>query len=206
MLSGKVKQELSNGGKDGNVMAKVIVFNGTPRKNGNTKKLIDQVISGARSVGAEVSFYDLNDSGVRGCQGCYYCRKNEGCSIKDDTLAPMYEDIKNADGIVFGSPVYFYQITGQAKMWMDRMFPMVVGMDMKPRYPGKKFVTIFAQGNPDPNRHGEIMEFVNNIFKGFGWNMTDCIISAGSTNPEYQIPQEQLDQAFEDGKRLVGSL
>ena len=53
-------------------MSKVVIFNGSPRKNGYTSKLLKQVEKGAKSKGAEVIEFDLNDSGIHGCQGCYY--------------------------------------------------------------------------------------------------------------------------------------
>ncbi len=128
-------------------MSKVVIFNGSPRKNGYTAKLLEQVAKGAKSKGAEVIEFDLNDSGIRGCQGCYYCRTNDGCAIKD-YLQPMYKAIAEAEAIVFGSPIYYHQITGQAKVWLDRTFPML-GDNFAPRHPGKKVITIFAQANSD---------------------------------------------------------
>ena len=86
-------------------MKKIVVFNGSPRKKGFTSQLMGEVIRGA-----QIKVFNLDDEGVKGCQGCFYCRKNAGCARKD-ALQPMYEEIKNADGVIFGSPIYFYQIT-----------------------------------------------------------------------------------------------
>jgi multimeric flavodoxin WrbA len=86
--------------------------------------------------GAQIKVFNLDDEGIKGCQGCLYCRKNVGCARKD-ALQPMYDEIKNSDGVIFGSPIYFAQITGQAKQWLDRMLPMIDGK-FKPRFPAKK--------------------------------------------------------------------
>lgn len=64
-------------------MSKVIAFLGSPRKTGYTTQLVERVLEGAKSVGAEVIIYRLNDEGVKGCQGCFYCRTHEGCATKD---------------------------------------------------------------------------------------------------------------------------
>lgn len=64
-------------------MSKVVIFKCSPRKNGYTTKLLDQVAKGAKSKGAEVIEFDLNDAGIRGCQGCFYCRTHDGCAIND---------------------------------------------------------------------------------------------------------------------------
>lgn len=122
---------------------KVIVFLGSPRKNGYTTALAREAGRGVKNAGLTVKEYDLNDKGVRGCQGCYYCREQYGCSVKD-YLAPMYGDLAEARAVVVASPIYFYQITGQTKLWLDRMFPMIDG-EFNPRLPGKKAVTIFSQ-------------------------------------------------------------
>jgi multimeric flavodoxin WrbA len=192
-------------------MLKIVIFNGSPRKNGYTAKLLEQVAKGAKSKGAEVIEFDLNHSGIRGCQGCYYCRTHDGCAIKD-YLQPMYEAINEADAIVFGSPIYYYKITGQAKIWLDRTFPMV-GDNFAPRHPGKKVITIFAQGSPNTEMGAEGINFVNNGLVHYGWKLEDSIQCCGTTNfnsekfERYDSNLEKFEElslrAFKDGEKLV---
>jgi multimeric flavodoxin WrbA len=183
-------------------MSKVIIFKGSPRKNGYTAKLLEQVSKGAKSKGAEVIEFDLNDPGIRGCQGCGYCRTHYGCSVSD-YLQPMYEAIKEADAIVFGSPIYYYQITGQAKVWFDRTFPML-GENFAPRHPGKKLITIFAQGSPDPKIGTEGIKFANDMLGALGWKLEDSIHYCGTShNPDLAMFDELSLRAFKDGENLV---
>lgn len=192
-------------------MSKIVIFNASPRKNGYTAKLLEQVGKGAKSKGAEVIEFDLNDSGIHGCQGCYYCRTHDGCAIKD-YLQPMYEAIKEADAIVFGSPIYYYQITGQAKVWLDRTFPMV-GDNFAPRHSGKKLITIFAQGSSNPEMAADGIKAVNNIFAAYGWKLEDSIHCCGTTNfhseklERYDSNLEKFEElslrAFKAGEKLV---
>ncbi len=192
-------------------MSKVVVFNGSPRKNGYTAKLLVQVANGAKSKGAEVIEFDLNDPGIRGCQGCLYCRSHDGCAV-NDYLQPMYEAIKEADAIVFGSPIYCYQITGQAKIWLDRTFPMV-GDGFAARHPSKKAITIFAQGSPNPEFGAEGIKVVNNIFTRYGWKLEDSILCCGTTDfhsENFEMFNSNLEEfeelslrAFKDGENLV---
>ncbi|AJH01963.1 flavodoxin [Clostridium beijerinckii] len=192
-------------------MSKVVIFNASPRKNGYTAKLLEQVGKGAKSKGAEVIEFDLNDSGIRGCQGCYYCRTHDGCAIKD-YLQPMYEAINEADAIVFGSPIYYYQITGQAKVWLDRTFPMV-GDNFAPRHSGKKLITIFSQGSPNPEMAADGIKAVNNILAAYGWKLEDSIHCCGTTdfrseklerfNSNIEQFEELSQRAFRDGENLV---
>ncbi|EKQ56156.1 MULTISPECIES: flavodoxin family protein [unclassified Clostridium] len=187
-------------------MSKVVIFKGSPRKNGYTAKLLEQVAKGAKSKGAEIMEFDLNDPGIRGCQGCGYCRTHDGCAV-NDYLQPMYEAIKAADAIVFGSPIYYYQITGQARVWLDRTFPMIEegqGHIFTPRHPGKKLITIFAQGNPDPKIGEGGIKFVHDIFELYGWKLKDNIHYCGTNHaPDSAIFDELSLRAFKDGENLV---
>jgi Multimeric flavodoxin WrbA len=185
-------------------MTKVVLFNGSPRKNGYTTKLLEQLAEGARSKGADVIEFDLNDPGIRGCQGCFYCRSHDGCSTQD-YLQPMYAAINEADAIVFGSPIYYYQVTGQAKIWLDRTFPMV-GDGFKPRHPGKKAITIFTQGNPNPEIGAGAVKFIADILDTtYGWKIEDTIQCCGASHTmDPAIFEELLARAFKDGENLVG--
>lgn len=182
-------------------MSRIIAFAGSPRKNGYTTLLIEEALKGARSKGAEVKIYDLNDDGIRGCQGCFYCRSHEGCST-EDYLQPMYDDLKNADGIILGSPIYFRQITGQAKQWLDRMFPMIDAR-FKPRYPGKKVVTILAQANGDRDMFQAGIQSINETFPFFGWDLVASLLCCNTGSPGFTLPDELLKQAFAAGELLA---
>lgn len=182
-------------------MSKVIAFYCSPRKQGFTAKLMEQVIEGAKSVGAEIVTYDLNEDGVKGCQGCFACRNFEGCATKD-LLQPMYEDLKEATGIVAGFPIYFGAVSGQGKILLDRLYPMV-GEQFQPRFPGKKVVTVFAQANPDSKLFAGAMESTHNFFKLCGWEILENLLIYGDVDPDFTLSQELLDRAYEAGKMLV---
>ena len=179
----------------------VIVFLGSPRKRGYTTALAREAERGAKEAGLTAREYDLNDKGIRGCQGCYHCRETYGCSVKD-YLAPMYSDIAGASAIIVASPIYFCQVTGQTKLWLDRMFPMIDG-DFNPRRPGKRALTIFSQHEDDPKDFMAGMDWLNNTLKdGFGWDLTASIICCGEPDEDSAGYGEFLKQAFSAGTAL----
>lgn len=182
-------------------MVKITMFNGSPRVNGCSSRLLEQVKLGAESKGAVVSTFQLNAPGIRGCQGCLYCRKHDGCATKD-VFWPVYKEIKEADAVVLAAPIYCGQISGQAKIWLDRMFPML-GEGMIPRYPGKKFVTIYSQGKKDETRYMKEIEGVNDILRYCGWDMTASILSSGSNAEAFSHTEDILGAAYEAGERLA---
>lgn len=185
-------------------MSKVIAFMGSPRKNGYTAQLIEYVLNGARDEGAEIVIYRLNDEGIKGCQGCFYCREHADCATKDK-LYPMYEDIKTADGIIAGLPIYFGDVSGQAKLWLNRLYPML-DVHFSPRYPGKKIVSVYAQANTNPELFQDAITKTNDYFKLCGWNLLDTFLIYGDVSPNYALPQELIDQAYIAGKQLAQKL
>jgi multimeric flavodoxin WrbA len=101
---------------------KVLGIVGSPRKDGNTQIMIEEVLAAAKQAGAETDIYLVYDKDIKGCDGCGACAQTSGvCKIKDDMQA-LYQKMEWADGIAFGSPVYFNYVTAQSKAVIDRTF------------------------------------------------------------------------------------
>ena len=98
---------------------KVLGLSLSPRKDGNTVILLNEALNGARQEGAETELYYIAGKDIQPCDGCWGCRKNGECHIKDD-MQEVYTKLLEADGIIFGTPVYFYNMTGQGKTVIDR--------------------------------------------------------------------------------------
>ena len=99
---------------------KILGVSCSPRKKGNTEILLGEVLKGAQSEGAEVELYSVVGKTIKPCDGCRTCSKTGLCHIKDD-MQTLYEKLLEADGIIFGTPVYFFSMTAQAKTIIDRM-------------------------------------------------------------------------------------
>lgn len=186
-------------------MKKVVIFNGSPRKKGAVSQILNMIREGASEVGTEVKVYDLNDASVRGCQGCMYCKKNNVtvCAQKD-SLATMYEDIREADLIVAGSPIYMYKVTAQMQTWINRLYPFM-DASLKPLLAGKKIVTVYSQGNPDGNAFKDAMEDVKRFVNFIGWEEVERILSIGvmPSIPSPEVSKEILDKAYNIGKSII---
>ena len=104
-------------------MKKVLVLNGSPRRNGTTASLVNAFVEGAESVGNEVRNLYLPGMNIRGCMACEACSHNGGrCSIQDDDMHLVNEAFEWADVVVFASPMYWGTITGQLKTTIDRLY------------------------------------------------------------------------------------
>ena len=93
-------------------MKKIVIFNGSPRYDGNTATILQMIERGAKEHHADVKSYYLFKMKMSACMGCFGCQANNGkCSISDE-LTKAIEEVKEADVIVVGSPIYFCQING----------------------------------------------------------------------------------------------
>ena len=101
---------------------KVIAFNGSARKDGNTSILIRREFDPLEAEGIETKLVNLGPQSVNGCLACMKCSQNkDGRCVQDkDGLNDWLQEMKAADGIILGTPVYFAQISGQMKCFMDR--------------------------------------------------------------------------------------
>ena len=103
---------------------KVLLINGSPRANGNTARALKEVADTLASEGVETETAWAGNKPVRGCMACYQCKaKNLGkCVFGDDAANGIIEKLKEADGIVVGSPVYYAHPSGRIQSFLDRLF------------------------------------------------------------------------------------
>lgn len=97
----------------------VLVISSTLRMNGNSELLSKEFLRGAKDAGNNVEFVTLKDKDIKFCKGCLACQRLQKCVIKDDSNE-IIEKMKNADIIVFASPIYYYEMSGQLKTLLDR--------------------------------------------------------------------------------------
>ncbi|MDD3797427.1 MAG: flavodoxin family protein [Lachnospiraceae bacterium] len=102
---------------------KVVVLSTSLRGNSNSEKLAEQFAEGARNAGNEVELISLRSKNIRFCIGCLVCQSTGSCVIKDDAIE-ITEKVLNADVVVFATPIYYYEMSGQMKTLIDRMNSM----------------------------------------------------------------------------------
>ncbi len=127
---------------------KIIILNGSPRRNGNTSALAKAFREGAEGAGHEVTEFFLGGMDIRGCRGCFGGGKDPSspCVQKDD-MEKIYPAYKEADVVVLASPLYYWTISGQLKCAFDRLFAVA---ECDPNYanPSKKSALLMAaEGN-----------------------------------------------------------
>jgi len=105
---------------------KLIAINGSPRIKWNTATLLEHALKGAESAGAETKLVHLYDLDYKGCISCFACKLKGGesfgkCAVNDD-LSPLLKEIRTVDALILGSPIYFGDVTGEMRSFMERLF------------------------------------------------------------------------------------
>lgn len=104
---------------------KILVWNGSPRKNGNTARLISAFAEGAGDAGHEVTVEQVAGRNIRGCLACEYCHdKQPGKCVQQDDMQELYRRLKEADMLVLASPIYYYTMTGQMISALNRTYAL----------------------------------------------------------------------------------
>jgi len=185
---------------------KILGFLGSPRKDGNTAILMDEILSDPIKEGHDVKIYHLNEMNIQGCQGCLHCKKHGRCRIDDD-MQLLYDEIQSADSIVFGTPVYWGGESGQFKIFFDRWFAFIISPP--PNYkvslnPGKKGVFFITQGREEEDIFKYLPKRFSSILKGLlGFSAVHTFIAPGLRKVEAKERSDLLIKAKEAGKFLI---
>lgn len=173
----------------------VVVISTSLRKNSNSDALARAFVRGAEDAGHQVSYISLRGKEIAYCTGCMSCAVTGECAIKDDAVA-IEKQVVEADVVVWATPVYYYQISGQMKTLMDRLNPMYP----KDQAFGDVYLLTTAQENaPHVYEHveGGVKAWVAN-FSGARFAGT---LFCGGVDGEGEIEgNEKINEAYEMGK------
>lgn len=104
-------------------MSKILVISTSPRKSGNSETLADAFAKGALEAGHSVEKISLYDKAIGFCRGCLACQSTKRCVIRDDADV-IAQKMRTADVLVFATPIYYYEMSGQMKTMLDRANPL----------------------------------------------------------------------------------
>ena len=115
-------------------MKKVLILEGSPRRNGNSAILSEEFARGAQEAGCSVEKIYIAGKKIAGCLGCNACYRNGGSCIQKDDMTEIREKMLAADVIVLASPIYFYSMTAQMKAVIDRTYAFYQQLEGKTFY------------------------------------------------------------------------
>ena len=158
---------------------RILVLNGSPRPNGNTKGMVEAFREGAVSAGHQVDVVDVCRLKVNGCLACEYCHtKGHGTCVQKDGMQQIYDLLKEAEMLVLASPIYYHGITGQLKCVIDRFYS--AAYPTKPLHL-KKVAMILSSGDADMY-DGALFSFRGDFLDYLGMENMGVFTAHGAEN------------------------
>jgi multimeric flavodoxin WrbA len=187
---------------------KVLIVKGSPREHGNSAALADQVAAGAQTAGAHTESHFLHGLDIRPCDGCDFCQgaADMGCIIEDD-MQLLYPKIREADAIVYASPVYWFTVSAQLKLFMDRCYALGGGSDYVASHAlaGKRIGIVLAYGGDDPFDSGAInaIRMFQDAFNYIPAEIVGMVYGCASDAGEIRLNKDLMAEAHELGRKLA---
>ncbi len=183
-------------------MKHVLVFKGSPRENGNSSTLADRAAEGAKAGGAEVEFFSLHGMDIHPCDACDICHETGVCVLKDDMQA-LYPKLTQADAIIIASPIYWFTMSAQTKLFIDRWYALESsqGNPLK----GKPFGILLTYGDSDPYSSGAInaIRTFQDMFRYIGADLIGLVYGTAMDVGDALKQPDLMECAYMLGQKLV---
>jgi putative NADPH-quinone reductase len=156
-------------------MKKIVAFNGSPRANGNSTHLLKHFLKGAEKHTSDYEQIDTHNLNIEFCRGCLRCNLLGRCSIRGDQWTEISQKIRQADVLVFASPIYFHHVTAQLKKVLDRFRSFIrvelteSGLNHIPTEDwNKDFVLLLSMGSSDDADAKPVVDLFNFLTQTLG--------------------------------------
>ena len=157
---------------------RIIILNGSPRKNGNTSGLIDAFCEGAVKSGNTVTRFDIQWMDIKPCLGCLKGGSGKsGLCTQNDDMDKIYPVYKEADVIVFASPLYYWSFSAQLITALNRLFAVTEANDMKT--PVLECAMLIAAEEDSKENFAPITDYYKTLVKNLGWKDIGMILAGG---------------------------
>jgi multimeric flavodoxin WrbA len=179
----------------------ILILKSSPREKGNSNTLAEQVEKGAREKGAQVESISLHGMDIKPCDACDVCLETGEC-ILDDDMKTVYPLLKKAAVIVIATPVYWFTISAQAKLCIDRWYALLDGS-----LQNKKFGVVLTYGDTDLYNSGGInaIHTFESMFRYLEAEFAGLVHGSADEIGEVKKQPDLMDEAYQLGLKL-GSL
>lgn len=167
----------------------------SPRIGGNTEILVREVLKSASQRGADVEVLTIADKTISPCNACNACERRDVCKIDDD-MQEIYKKLLEADGVIFGTPVYYWSVSAQAKALIDRTYALHWDRKLKDKIGG---VVVVAQSAGRTNA----FSVFNNFFVIHKIRMAGHVFGYGDKRGDVKQDENAMKDAEALGKSIV---
>ncbi len=179
---------------------KIVILNGSPRKKGNTSTLIKAFTQGAESTSHTVTEFFLNSMNIRGCKGCFGGHSGRDCPcVQRDDMDKIYPAVRECDVIVLASPLYYWNMSGQIRTAVDRLFALEEGDENLLRGHGRASALLMAAEGHD---FEDVLLYYNHLMGHLKWNNLGHVLSGGNGDIGDIEGKPEVSAAYELGKSI----
>ena len=183
---------------------KLVVLLGSPRQKGNSAALAEQVVTGATAGGADVESFYLHGMEIQPCDACEACRghSDDGC-IVEDGMQEIYPKLRDADAFVIASPIYWFNMSAQAKLFMDRCYAF--GGPQGHGLTGKQvgIVVTFADADLFVSGAVNALRSFQDSYRYIGTEVVGMVSGCAEEPGDIRGNQAVMDQARQLGEKLA---
>ncbi len=182
----------------------ILILKGSPREKGNSATLAAQVFAGAKEGGAQVENVYLHGMDIRPCDACDFCQEGDvGCVVKDD-MQSLYPKLEQADAIVIASPIYWFTISAQIKLCIDRWYALESSQGSALK--GKQLGVVLVYGDTDLYTSGGInaIHTFESITRYIGMDMVEVVHGSAMDVGDAEKQPKLLERAYKLGQKLAG--
>lgn len=181
-------------------MKKIVILNGSPRRNGNTSALVEAFVRGAESVGNEVTEFFLDRMEIHGCKGCFGGHSSQACPcVQKDDMDKIYPAVRESEVIVLATPLYYWNMSGQIRTAIDRLFALEEGDGNLLRGHDRACALLMAAEG-----HGfdDVVLYYEHLMEHLQWKDLGHILAGGNGDVGDIEGKAELQQAYELGKSI----
>ena len=182
---------------------RIVGLSGSPRVGGNTYLVLLEALAAAKAEGADVSLIRVSDYRLSPCNGCMSCFGTKKC-INDDDCEKLYQEIVKADGVIMGSPSYFQGVTGQMKIFIDRIGFLALAKGRKDFAEKVGGVIAVARRSGVSSTCSQMITFMTAV--GMIIPSGGRVFAIGREKGEVAKDQEGIDSARHLGKMMVKTI
>jgi multimeric flavodoxin WrbA len=191
-----------------NVAKNVLILKGSPRREGNSAILAEQVAAGAKEAGGHVETVYLHELDIQPCDACDTCQAGDIDCVVEDDMQDLYPKVRAADALVYASPVYWFSVSAQLKLFIDRCYAMAEGEDEPDSHGliGKQIGVVLTYGGDDPYDSGAInaIRMFQDMFRYVPAEIVDIVYGYAMDEGEIEENAKVMQRAFDLGTKLAG--
>lgn len=179
---------------------KIVVLNGSPRKNGNTSALVREFSKGAESTGNTVTVFFLGDMDIHGCKGCFGGHSSRECPcVQKDDMDKIYPVVRESDIVVLATPLYYWNMSGQLRTAVDRLFALEEGDGNLLRGNGRVSALLMAA---EGNGFEDVVLYYDHLMEHLRWKNLGHVLAGGNGDVGDIEGKPELKEAYELGRAI----